>query len=293
MRVGQADQLVEVGGDQQHRQPVRAGPRLMWSQIAAWAPTSTPRVGCAAISRIGSPLISRPTMSFCWLPPDSAPGEHVDAGRAHVVLARRSARCPCARRRVSMQAVPLTHRRPASGGRGCGSPRAARRAAARGGAGPRGCSRCRPRGARGSTSSRDVLARRASTVPVTPARMPMIVSTSSAWPLPSTPAMPSTSPRVDVEADVVEQRREPTAGSRLEVLAPTGAPRRSPSRSRCSATGSSEPTISSASWRAVTVGRGRRCATVVPRRMTVISSATGEHLVELVGDEDDREALAP
>ena len=44
----------------------------MCSQIAAWAPTSTPRVGWAAISSIGSPLISRPTISFCWLPPDSA-----------------------------------------------------------------------------------------------------------------------------------------------------------------------------------------------------------------------------
>ena len=43
----------------------------MWSQMAAWAPTSTPRVGCEAISTFGSPLISRPTISFCWLPPDS------------------------------------------------------------------------------------------------------------------------------------------------------------------------------------------------------------------------------
>ena len=51
--------------------PSRRAP-LMWSQIAAWAPTSTPRVGWAAISSTGSPLISRPTMSFCWLPPDSA-----------------------------------------------------------------------------------------------------------------------------------------------------------------------------------------------------------------------------
>ena len=70
--VGETDQLVEVGGDQQHGQARRAGRRLMCSQIAAWAPTSTPRVGWAAISTTGSPLISRPTISFCWLPPDSA-----------------------------------------------------------------------------------------------------------------------------------------------------------------------------------------------------------------------------
>ncbi len=50
--------------------PLRRASR-MWSQIAAWAPTSTPRVGWLAIRTLGSPLISRPTMSFCWLPPDS------------------------------------------------------------------------------------------------------------------------------------------------------------------------------------------------------------------------------
>ena len=42
------------------------------SQIPAWAPTSTPRVGCDAISSTGSPESSRPTTSFCWFPPDSA-----------------------------------------------------------------------------------------------------------------------------------------------------------------------------------------------------------------------------
>jgi hypothetical protein len=38
-------------------------------------------------------------------------------------------------------------------------------------------------------------------------RMPMMASTSSVWPLPSTPAMPRTSPRWMVNVDVVEQRR--------------------------------------------------------------------------------------
>ena len=45
---------------------------LSSSQIAAWAPTSTPRVGCAAMSSRGFALISRPTISFCWLPPERA-----------------------------------------------------------------------------------------------------------------------------------------------------------------------------------------------------------------------------
>ena len=42
---------------------------------------------------------------------------------------------------------------PRSGGRGSGSPTAARPAAGRAGAGPRGCSRCRPRGGAGWASS--------------------------------------------------------------------------------------------------------------------------------------------
>jgi hypothetical protein len=52
--------------------PSRRAWRMM-SQMLAWAPTSTPRVGWAATSTLGSWLISRPTMSFCWLPPESEP----------------------------------------------------------------------------------------------------------------------------------------------------------------------------------------------------------------------------
>ena len=36
------------------------------------APTSRPRVGCAASSRRGSDWISRASTTFCWLPPESA-----------------------------------------------------------------------------------------------------------------------------------------------------------------------------------------------------------------------------
>src|ERR671924_379799 len=36
------------------------------------APTSRPRVGCAAISTLGSRVTSRATTTFCWFPPDSA-----------------------------------------------------------------------------------------------------------------------------------------------------------------------------------------------------------------------------
>ena len=42
------------------------------------APTSSPRVGCAAISTFGSSAISRAITTFCWLPPesDSASASH-------------------------------------------------------------------------------------------------------------------------------------------------------------------------------------------------------------------------
>ena len=35
------------------------------------APTSTPRVGWAAMMTSGSPESSRARMAFCWLPPES------------------------------------------------------------------------------------------------------------------------------------------------------------------------------------------------------------------------------
>ena len=44
----------------------------MSSHTAAWAPTSMPRVGWLAMSTAGPATISRPTISFCWLPPDRA-----------------------------------------------------------------------------------------------------------------------------------------------------------------------------------------------------------------------------
>ena len=76
-----------------------------WSHTAACAPTSTPRVGWAAISKDGSATISRPTISFCWLPPDNANAETSTPGvrtskswttsRVRSVAPRRSTQKPC------------------------------------------------------------------------------------------------------------------------------------------------------------------------------------------------------
>ena len=175
--------------------PSRRARRVRWSQIAAWAPTSTPRVGCAAISthRVAAHLAADDQLLL------------VAAGQR----TRRATSMPGVRTSYSSTIRSVSARAPArsingprdvgrlgSGGRGCGSPTAARRAAGRAGAGPRGCSRCRPRG--GRRVDQVVMSSSPSAIgPAASGRMPMIVSTSSAWPLPSTPAMPSTSPAVD------------------------------------------------------------------------------------------------
>ena len=45
-------------------------------------PTSTPRVGCDAISTLSGRENSRATTTFCWLPPDSdATGASADSVR--------------------------------------------------------------------------------------------------------------------------------------------------------------------------------------------------------------------
>ena len=48
--------------------PSRCSMIFLW--MYSIAPTSRPRVGCMAISSSGLRLISRATMTFCWLPPD-------------------------------------------------------------------------------------------------------------------------------------------------------------------------------------------------------------------------------
>ena len=51
------------------------------------APTSRPRVGCAAIRTFGSRAISRATTTFCWLPPESPPAARERPAAADVELA--------------------------------------------------------------------------------------------------------------------------------------------------------------------------------------------------------------
>ena len=99
------------------------------------------------------------------------------------------------------------------------------------------------------------------TVPEVAACRPMIAAMSSVWPLPSTPAMPTISPRRTTNDTPSSAGRWP---GRSIVRPSTSSSTSSVTvDSRVSGVGSSEPTISSASWRAVT-SAGVRVATVVP-----------------------------
>src|SRR6059058_5813824 len=64
----------------------RASTRRRWTNSIA--PTSRPRVGCAAISTRGSRATSRAITTFCWLPPESADAR---VAAAHVELVQQRA----------------------------------------------------------------------------------------------------------------------------------------------------------------------------------------------------------
>ena len=101
--------------------------------------------------------------------------------------------------------------------------------------------------------------------------MPRIASTSSAWPLPSTPAIPAISPP-RTSKDTFRSRRAP-ASSTAEMFSTSTAARSVTAAFRVSGVGSSEPTISSARSAAVT-SCGFTAATERPWRNTVMASAT-------------------
>ena len=101
-------------------------------------------------------------------------------------------------------------------------------------------------------------------------RNPRIASISSLWPLPSTPATPTISPRCtsrETRSNVGRPDQSSTDRSRAVRVTWSSAPRGS-----VDGVGSSEPTMSSASWWAVT-SSGSTVATVRPCRSTVMVSA--------------------
>ena len=117
----------------------------------------------------------------------------------------------------------------------------------------------------------------------------MIASTSSAWPLPSTPAMPSTSPAWMVEVDVVEQRAAVDVGDargpRRASSTSVGDRRLLGARRGQLAADHQLGELAGGDVRRLDRGDGG----AAPDDGDLVGDR--EHLVELVRDEDDGEAL--
>ena len=199
-----------------------------WSQMAAWAPTSTPRVGWAAMSTIGSAIISRPTISFCWLPPDSARAATSVPGRADVellddllgALARRRPVDPGPRHEGRLRLVAEHHVLPER--------RVEHQPVA---VAVLGDVAEPVLAAVAGAELGDVACPRARSCRSSGGSMPMIASISSVWPLPSTPAMPTISPRWTLEVDVARARARPRLSTR-HVRRARAPRRRSPAARR-------------------------------------------------------------
>ena len=189
---------------------------------------STPQVGWLTTSTSGRCRISRPMTNFCRLPPDSARAARARAGRAHV-------------ERLDDPLGKVARGAASAGSRGASGPRAptpvssafsVRRHVRRGGVAEPflgGGEQAQP-AARAGPSVADVAARRAGPRRARPRISPDSAASSSSWPLPATPPMPSTSPRAHRRArrpcsDVPNGvgRRAPTVPSSSSTTSPGSA----------------------------------------------------------------------
>ena len=301
------------------RPPLAAARNRSW--IRATAPRSTPRVGCAATTaRRRGRDSSRAITTFCWLPPDSA--RTIASGSGGPDVERRDLRLARTRARGSrsIRNRPVTSRRPSarlsatvasstsppccrSSGM-CASPAASRRAAA-----TRVTSRCadphapavRSRAPRSPVRARAGRCRRRRRRRRSRRRAPS--SVISVQRLATTAAAPRRPPR-----RVASLR---TARTRMPSTAPTGSSvgstRATLTLSSASATGASPRRCRDARRRRQ-LGADHRArdrarvstARRLPNVATVCAGAqhghlVGDraHLVELVGDQHDRRALAP
>ena len=243
-------------------------------------------MGCAAISTFGSREISRAATTFCWLPPDSAPGRRERTAAAHVELLDQvlRARDEPLREQPAPTSSPAA---PRSRAARC-SRRARTRARDRGAGGPRGCARAPRRAA----------------------------SRADAWwssrpPTRMTPRSARLQPgqsldQLGLAVPVDSGDADDLAGTNLEghaahlldaavVATPTGPPPRAgrrPASAGCFSTrrSTSRPTIARASDSSVAPSRGT-VSIVLPASEHGDAVGDLEHLVQLVADEDDRDAL--
>ncbi len=162
-------------------------------RMKAAAPASTPQVGCEAMSTAGSCSTSRPTMNFCRLPPErlraAAPVPFALTLKRSMIVRAKASALPAVDEAAGRQ--PLAHlgreQRRSRRARGR-APRRARAAPPEWRTG-RACgvaAGSEPAGGRAVDADR--LARSAGDT------SPISASISSIWPLPATPAMPTTSP---------------------------------------------------------------------------------------------------
>ena len=248
------------------------------------APTSRPRVGCAATSTRGLQAISRAMTHFCWLPPDSDVASDVGPPpRTSYSLMRSLARSRMRPRRSS----------PCRDISGVLYSRSARFSA-------RVKFRTRPRRWRSSamcdTPWRTIprapafVSSLPSTMiaPESTARSPVIASTSSDWPLPSTPARATISPAWTVRVAPLTAGRSRSSRTCRSRTSSTGSLGCAGGLSTRSST--SRPTMSRASDSSVgALGRHGVDALAAPQHGDAVGDL--EHLVELVRDEDDAGAV--
>ena len=170
------------------------------------APTSRPRVGAAATRTTGSPENSRPSTTFCRLPPESCARRGLrprgldlvagDEGLGQLADASQAKERPDRGRGA---AVGLQHHVRGDGQAG----RHAGGQAVLGDVGqPAGDGAARVTGAQGPPADPDLAG---------PGRSPAMASASSRWPLPATPATPTISPARTSEGHVVQRRRAAVA----------------------------------------------------------------------------------
>src|SRR3954452_18177181 len=230
------------------------------------APTSNPRVGCAATSTRGLFAISRAITTFCWLPPDNAAAS-VSGSPPRMSNSRMSERAAATIRRGDRMpwreyfAVRYSRR--------------ARFSAIE-------KFRTRPRRWRSSamwempaaTRSRAPAPVRSrpstSIVPRSVGRRPVIASTSSLWPLPSTPASATISPARTVRSTpwaAGRPRSSRTCRSRSSRIGSPAVAGTLSTRSR-----TSRPTMSRASDSSLAPSVAT-VSTRLPRRSTVTRSA--------------------
>ena len=246
---------------------------------------SRPRVGCAAISTVGSKASSRASSAFCRLPPDSVPARAIGPGqrmsKALICSSAKARMAPGLSRPLRLNAAVADARQHhAVGERQRGhQPRRS--------CDPPGCGRRRAPCTRVGVN-RETCLPASSCCRRSGASVPEITPASARWPLPETPAMPTISPARTARL----RRRCSGVPAWPEVEMPCErqhgrALRRGAPRRRHDLVAAHQPRH---------LGGGRRGGVVDVAGDAAVAqhhAAMGQraHLVELVRDEDDAEPL--